>query len=317
MVLDARLTVSEMFRILTLAKNVVNLRLYVTDVQGFTTSPLPYFALPKLAHLVINITTDLKEGTILLDRMCIPPPCSLNISVDYRASGYTFNRKSTLEPIIQSVSICAQHYFTHHAPTKIFLEQSSTSFTFEDQTHPGIAGFRFSLRIPMLYRFQPHTRAMLLREFTLLDFSQATEFKFDFIAEARPVPGLTTFMACLSSIQVLETDLGGLNHLIPIQRALKTADTGPSIAFPSLKTIKLSSDFDNASRVISDFIMECIADGHAIEILDLRSRPYDVLPDMAGLEEADGLKVLWRRDEGPEILEYICGTDTSRSLLSV
>lgn len=161
-------------------------------------------------------------------------------------------------------------------------------------------------------KFPPHTPAILLNKFSLLDFSNVAEFTF---SASYSIPELTAFVACLPSIHIIDTDMWSLRHLISVQDTLETADaTVPKIAFPTLKVLKVhslpASFFSSSSNPVSEFILGRITHGHAISTLDLTQETRDILPEIASLKEADGLKVLWRRKEVTDTLEYVCGTST-------
>ncbi|KJA26709.1 hypothetical protein HYPSUDRAFT_198957 [Hypholoma sublateritium FD-334 SS-4] len=169
-----------------------------------------------------------------------------------------------------------------------------------------------------------HVLPMLLNSFTIPSFSEVTEFNLSFVGVHHPVPAFTSFTTCLPSVKIIDVDKLSVRHLTRAQEALKTAETEPSVAFPALKTliinvgILLPNSSDLNSDPVSEFILMRIAHGHPIDIVDLTPVKHDVLPnDMAFLREAVGLKVLWQQRRGGDILEYMCGTDAPRNIVSV
>ena len=77
---------------------------------------------------------------------------------------------------------------------------------------------------------------------------------------------------------------------------------------------------DHPNSIIDEllirFLMERVADGHGIDVIDLTSIAHDHL-HVPALEGVHNLKVLWKRAGCPDILEYICDTGPSRRTLSV
>ncbi|KJA19375.1 hypothetical protein HYPSUDRAFT_204598 [Hypholoma sublateritium FD-334 SS-4] len=132
-------------------------------------------------------------------------------------------------------------------------------------------------------------------------------------------------MISLPSVDTITTDKYSLRHL-RAWSALKGVDTVPRIGFPALKALKLvsvppsypyRSKFDTVPDPVSAYVKARSARGHAISIVDFTKDTLDVLPDMAFLRKAVGLKVRWRQRGVAEIREYICGTGTPQKVESV
>lgn len=322
MVLSGVLTVSETLGALRSTKNLVSLRLEQI-VANRPTSPPTYVTLPKLGQLVITVLSSLSPGAVLLYHMRIPPACLLSFSGKSIHPREIYDQ-STLSTILLVISNSARHRFTHHVPRKISLVYWESHFQLRDESHPGKPAFEFSMDLDTEYVLPEHALPMLLNSFTLPKFSEVTEFKFTFMGVHHPVPAFTSFITCLSSVKIIDADKLSVRHLTRAQEALKTADTGPKVAFPALKTLivvlglLLPNPSDFNADPVSEFIMMRIAHGHAIETVDLTPIKMNTRPDdMAFLQQADGLKVLWQQRRGGEILEYICGTDTPQNVVSI
>ncbi|KJA24819.1 hypothetical protein HYPSUDRAFT_200365 [Hypholoma sublateritium FD-334 SS-4] len=308
MILDTTLTVYETLGILTLTENLVVFEL-TQIVADLTTLPLPFVSLPNLTHLRMSLNTNLNPGAVLLYHIRIHPACSLIFSA-YSIHPRDMVHKSTLRSIIRDIFPFIRSYFAHHAPRKISLTYSDSSFVLLDRTDKATSIFSMSAAEV----FPPHALPILLSEFTLCTLSKVADFKFTFLGVDRPVPEFTTFTARLPSVEIISTDILSL-HLTRAQEALKTADMG-RIAFPALRTLKLGSRlptlFDTVSDPISEFVMTRIAHGYAIDTIDFTSGFLSFLPNMVFINEADGLKVLWRQKGVAYVLEYICGVDEAR-----
>ncbi|KJA19433.1 hypothetical protein HYPSUDRAFT_44336 [Hypholoma sublateritium FD-334 SS-4] len=310
--LSVELTVSEMLKVLMSTNNLVNLRLDLTRV-GHTTSTCSLVSLPKLAHLNVNFAAALTPHTLaLLDHIYIPPTCSLTFaaqSIDL----WEIDKKITSTPIIRTLSAYAQSHFVDHTPQKLWLTIVVGSFILKTASHPDGPTFEFSVDFSLEQMIPTHTLTTLLREFSLPGLSDVTWCGIRITGVKRPIPVFTTFMTCLPSVKTIATDKYSLRHL-RAWSLRKDADTGPRIGFPVLKTLKLLSFHspalaaDGVRDPVSKFVKARIMRGHAIGVIDFTEETLDVLPNMALLRKAVGLKVRWRQRGVGEIREYICST---------
>ncbi|KJA19426.1 hypothetical protein HYPSUDRAFT_204641 [Hypholoma sublateritium FD-334 SS-4] len=325
--LEGEPTVSKTLGVLTLTTNLVNLWLYQIRADR-TTPTLSLVSLPKLAYLDMHLhthTATLTSGAVLLDHLRIPPICSLNLLV-HSIHRRAIDEESTCAAIIRAISTCARASFTHHAPQNLCLTITPRHFTLETTTHPDGPTFRFSMELLLQQVFPKHTLPILLSEFSLPYFSKVTSFRVRISSVNRPVPEIPTFMACLPSVNTIKTDKWSLRHLIRAPVALKRADTGPRILFPTLKILDVrsllssradKSRFDSYPDPVSKFVLARIAHDHAISIIDFTEDTLDVLPNMEFLRKAVGLEVCWRQRGVPEIHKYVCGTRAPPNPVSV
>ena len=311
--LSIKLTVFEMLGLLMSTQNLVNLRLSQT-LADHTRSTLPLVSLPQLAHLDLNLFREFTQGAVFLDCVCIPPACSLNIlasSVQRRE----IDKNTAFAPIIRAISSCARSHFAYHAPQKLKLIVTANHFLLETGTYSEPPTFKFHLEL--LQIFPMNTLNMLLSDFSLPGLSEVTSLSVRFNGVNGPVPAFTAFMASLPSINTITTEKFSLRQLRAYS-APKGADTAPWIGFPALQTLKLfpfipsgyshTSKFDDVPDPISKYLMARLARGRGISIVDFTAETRHVLPDMAFLRKAVGLKVRWRKHGAPVIQEYICGT---------
>ncbi|KJA19395.1 hypothetical protein HYPSUDRAFT_204612 [Hypholoma sublateritium FD-334 SS-4] len=322
--LTVELRVAETLAVLMFAKNLVNLRLDRT-VAGRSEPTLPLISLPKLVHLELNPLSTLELGAVasLLQHLLIPPACSLSISAR-RIQREGMGTHNTFRLIIQSISTSAQHHFTYHVHRQIDLTITSGLFIFTTATCSEEPTFRFSMEMASEQMFPDYVLRILLHAFSLSRFSEVTSFRITIRGTTYPAPEFTTFIACLPSVNVLTTDEQSLSHLLALS-ALRRLYSNPHIEFPALKILELSylpsrmkrSKGHSTTDHISKFVMARIAQGHAISVIDFTCDTMDVLPKVAFLGKADGLKVRWRQRGIAEIREYVCGIGEPQTLASV
>ncbi|KJA19420.1 hypothetical protein HYPSUDRAFT_44331 [Hypholoma sublateritium FD-334 SS-4] len=312
--LTVELTVSEMLEVLMVTKHLVNLRLdQILDDD--TTSTLLPVSLLKLAHLHMHLTAALASAAVFLDHICIPPECSLNLSM--RPILPRNLDKESFAAIIRAISTCARASFTHHAPQYLGLTITLRHFTLETTSHADGPEFKFCMELVPQQIFPEHVRPALLSEFSLPCFSEVTRFRVGISDMNFQVPQIPAFMACLTAVTAIWTDKWSLRYLICAQAAPKGAETGPRSVFSTLKILHLrallssratKSGFDSSTDPVSHFVMANIAHGHVLRVIDFTTDTLEVLPDMEFLREAVGLKVRWRQCGVADICEYICGT---------
>ncbi|KJA19391.1 hypothetical protein HYPSUDRAFT_204608 [Hypholoma sublateritium FD-334 SS-4] len=334
--LDLRvdLTVSEMLEVLMSTSNLVILRFdkllanhnhtTLTLLANHTTSTFPFVSLPKLTHLEIKLHGELNPGALLLDHMCIPPDCSIDISATWTNLAEIDN-KSIFTHIIRAISSCARLHFIHRPPQQLWLTIMPGYFFLQTATHSHGPSFKFGVGLKSMHVFPTHTLSILLSEFALPGLSEVTWSRFKITGMNRPIPGFTVFMRSLPAVRVIGTDKYSLRHL-RAWSALKGVDTGPRIGFPALEILKLDSvlpshsyrsKFDSVPDPVSTYVKARIARGHALSIIDCTNDELHVLPDMKFLRKAVGLKVRWRQRGVAEIREYICGTGPPQKVESV
>ncbi|KJA24787.1 hypothetical protein HYPSUDRAFT_38443 [Hypholoma sublateritium FD-334 SS-4] len=321
--LGITLTAYEVLNVLESTKTLVDLKLDNLVEYKDIIPPLPFVALPKLVHLVLNVFYSFNAVAVLLDHIQIPDTCLLKFIA--RSMGHHAINVITLGRMIRTLSTYARCYFAKYTPSKISLRYSPEFFVFEDQTHPDSHNIISRIGVDFEDCFPSHVFPMLLSEFSLPEFTKVSEFRFKLLSTSTynlPVSEFIAFMASLSSIHTLDVDPSALCYLMHVQRAIETADTGTYsvIPFPALKVLKVhplpGSSSRGASSPISEFILARITHGLPIDILDFSQGTLEVLPYMSFFRDAYGLKVLWRRMWESENVEYICGTGSPLNLLS-
>ncbi|KJA12811.1 hypothetical protein HYPSUDRAFT_670305 [Hypholoma sublateritium FD-334 SS-4] len=181
--LSAELTVSKTLQALILTPNLINLRLdkmvgeHEVIHRPRISDPnfLPLVSFPKLAHLYVGISATLAPLRVLLDRLCIPPACSMVISA-HSIQVEEIARKKILAPIIHAISTCARSHFAYHIPHRVRLTIKKRYFMFETATYSDNPTFKLWLELPPRPVFPTHTLTMLLNHLSLPGLSQATIF---------------------------------------------------------------------------------------------------------------------------------------------
>ena len=146
--------------------------------------------------------------------------------------------------------------------------------------------------------FPGHTLIALLKEFSLPSLSKVIyfEFRVSRIRNAK-IPGLTTFMA---SVETIATEKSAFPH-ISTSTPPKGGDPALKVLFPALKTLTFGAftpppeDSCKTNKVrdpVSKYVMGRIARGQAISVIDFTAVNFDVLPNLAFLTRANGVKVL-------------------------
>ncbi len=150
--------------------------------------------------------------------------------------------------------------------------------------------------------------------------SNVNSFELRITHTLHEVPGLTQFMACLPSVEIIVMEEPMLCHL-GTYAPPKGSGAAVKVLFPALKTLALGSftpspegKSDNIRDPISKYIMGRIACGHAISVIDFTAVNFGVLPNMEFLTKASGLKVLWQKSRVADIQEYICGAGAPKTL---
>ena len=123
-------------------------------------------------------------------------------------------------------------------------------------------------------------------------------------------------MASLPSVDTISTEELSLRHLRAYAPP-KGGEIVPRVVFPALKTLRLVSfipppklwcKFDKARDPVSRYVMARISRGQPISTVEYTPVTLDVLPYMAFLRKAEGVKVLWRQRGVSALQVYICGT---------
>ncbi len=316
--LNNSVTLSEALKVLMLTKNLVNLRLEHTVMEDMNpTSSLPHVELPKLAHLEIRIFAYLRPGVTLLDRIQIPPSCSLLILIQPLDPNEIL-REGPLYHIIHLVSMCAQHHFTHHMPRELSLQISLEKFAVTAGSLLGQPTFLFGADVsysscPFLPKC---TFSTLLKEFTLSGFHSITKFELLFFHLNLRFPEMIAFATCLPLIDTIICNDLALDPLIFAQESLKTAAVQNQVAFPKLKYLKINPEppsfLHEFSDRLSTFLTNLKLHGCLIDLLDLTCDSAYYPPKMEFLKEGGDMKVLWRISKTTDTYEYNCHTGTFR-----
>ncbi len=77
---------------------------------------------------------------------------------------------------------------------------------------------------------------------------------------------------------------------------------------PFIPPPELRCRFDKVRDPVSKYVMARIARGQPISTVEYTSDAMDVLPYMAFLRKAEGMKVLWRQRGASALQVYTCGT---------
>ncbi len=172
--LNVKLTVSEMLAALILAKNLVNLQFYQV-LRDDTIQPLPHVSLPKLTRLSVRLDFEPTSIGVLLNRLCIPPACSLIFSAHSMTLEY-FDRwhNQTFETIFRAISTSARSHFVYNMPDKLKLESAIGQLMFKTETYSDGPSFEFSVGLSSRLVFPPHVLSVLLREFALPGLSSVS-----------------------------------------------------------------------------------------------------------------------------------------------
>ncbi len=309
--LRGEMAVSETLSILMLTENLTNLQLHLTVANNIALSSL-FVSLPKLVYLDINIYDALTPGIEILDHICIPPTCSVTFS-GQSIQRRKIERKSVLRYILRSISTFAGRHLERNVPRQLSLSITAQEFKLVASA-PSALSFTFSVKLANKQVFPEHTLTLLLGGFTIPGFSNVTLFECKIIKINHPIPGFTAFMGCISFVNTISTDKWSLHHL-RFHSTLKGVERGSKIPFPALKNLKIVSlaplylELDDTSGSISQYVMERIGHGYPLSTVDFTNDLLDILPDMAFLQTAEGLKVLWRRRGAAGVVEYICGKD--------
>ena len=303
--LDIELTINEILATLEATQGLGDL--YIRQaVFGETTSSLPIISLPALSRL--ELFSGIIVGTTLLDHLELPLGCVMKIYLRNSVSGISeeFCRSS-----MQTISTLAGNIFQLYAPQKLLLNCSPNALALEADTQ---ADGRFEFHIWFNFCQAPTTymTRMFLEGFTLPQLCKVTEFCFATSIEL-PVTTFASFIACLSSITVLDAPERTVEYLVKLQDRLNEQADRPIVIFPLVKTARFDNlgvtYFQGHDGALLEYLLARIEDGCPISTLDLTKCSSGMLPPVDFLEEMTaGLKVLWKRWGAEDISEYICGS---------
>ena len=310
--IDIEITVNEILTILEAAPRLRELIICQAEL-GEVAPSLPTISLPDLSHMVLFAS--FVGGATLLDHLELPLGCTMKIHLTNGVGDQDQDRTS--EDLcrfrMQTVSRLARNIFRVYTPQKLLLNFSPDMLALEDHTQDD-RRFEFHIsyygnRAPTLY-----TRMSFLEGFTLSELSQVTDFRLE-VSIDLPETIFSSFIACLSSVTLLEAPAKTLVYLVELQdRLSKQLADRPIVVLPRVQTVRLNHSAityfagDQAQGVLMEYLRARVRDGCPIGTLDLTECNSDALPRVDFLEEMTGLKVLWKRWGVKDISEYICGS---------
>ncbi len=144
---------------------------------------------------------------VLLDHLIIPQDCALQYSLGLSSDWlYEDGFGTELTDLICRLSKCAQGYFLHHIPTKVWFCYEYELIGITTQAQDKSRGFHFEIKSRYLDRLEK-IKAIFLAEFTLPEFNNVTELglKTKSIENDEDV-SILPFLACFTSVKVLTSN---------------------------------------------------------------------------------------------------------------
>ena len=269
---------------------------------------LPIVPLPYLKRL--TYVGSVQDGAMLLHHIEIPFDCWL-----YMPKSYCNFPKFVAEK--QHVSIASafiqytQHYLRSRAPNSIgFRYHRNLCITVQVEAEFP-ADDPLTVSIPFREGSNPFILSIDLSKMALPEFSCVTNL--DFCATDPLNHSMRLVFACFTLLRTICANSKTLGYLEKLQEDINSMGE-EIVIFPSLEVINLDTgyyynDTFKVDEVTAGFILMRRRDGHPITTLRIKDTSRMVVPDLEGLSQAKGLKVLYTYsgEYADYDVEYICG----------
>ncbi|KJA20982.1 hypothetical protein HYPSUDRAFT_42568 [Hypholoma sublateritium FD-334 SS-4] len=311
LVLDGEYNVCDVLAVLMATHSLQELKINLqVEANGDTPQSSPPFPIVSFPHLrSLDCTGQSRSCTTLLDHIEISPGCSLIMSVSnsleetdeqHLSAVDAFNRHARRflkSNVFRTVSLTRTPRYLSSLP----LARIDTS-----PVDP-----QYCITITLADKHALF--AAILNRLTHLDLSGTTTLRLCSDGPLDP-----SFFSRLSSLDTICVNEMTLRHLVLLQDDMNTTEK-PDILIPSLTVLDFVFDHNadpNRGRPTTDhiavakkFILSRTHNGYPIAMLNItRCSPFDLAPNLDGLAECKGLKVLYRLSKMSGIFEHICGS---------
>ncbi|KAF8963583.1 hypothetical protein BDZ97DRAFT_1819427 [Flammula alnicola] len=280
------------------------------------TSDAPNITLPRLRYIRVAGAFDM--CTLLLEHISPSPGCAL--TMDSELPHLMPNHNTTFtevdyRPLHRVLPRYSQSYLDRHIATSLSLFITDASFPKHARFEIGFISDTVKIVMGRRERSSPDFLSAITDSFSSSHRAKITTIdivfrQYDPYTKDNSGPLLFRFFLSFGAITTLKCHPRVLQFLLDISN-------GVDVVFPLLRTLKMKElyilDESHNRSFIAPFIAQRQAAGMPIEDLDLTKCEWP-LGDVGFLEEATGLKVLWRYRSSDEVTQYICGSGKPETL---